>query len=131
MEELLELAQAAAGGIGLGFDLHVENVVLALDEEIHLVGWVHLAPIAGHDLKLGNQGLKHIVFCERPLELREKPFALSKGRREQLRQAAEQTNVHFDSGNPAKLSSRIYYNILFVIMQQECYYQIYILLEHF
>ena len=101
-EQLLEFSQAAASGVGLGFDLHVEDVVLALDEEVHLVGRVHLAPIAWHDLKLGEQELELVVFRQRPLELREKPFALSKDRMGQLRQVAEQANVHLDSGNPAK-----------------------------
>lgn len=79
-----------------------ENVVLALDEEAHLVGRVHLAPVAWHDLKLGEQELELVVFRQRPLELREKPVAISKDRRGQLRLVAEQANVHLDSGNPAK-----------------------------
>ena len=41
-----------AGCVGFGFDLHGEDVVFPLNEEIHFVRWVVLAPITGHDFKL-------------------------------------------------------------------------------
>jgi len=37
-----------------GFDLHWEDVVLPLNEEINFVRRVVLTPITGHDFKLSN-----------------------------------------------------------------------------
>ena len=59
-EQLLELSKAFACDIRLGLDLHGENVVLPLDQEINLIGRVALAPIAELDLIL-RQGLTGAV----------------------------------------------------------------------
>lgn len=55
-EHLLELAQSTTGGVCVGFDPHGEDVILSLDEEVHLVGRAHMTPVARHDLELGYQG---------------------------------------------------------------------------
>lgn len=93
-EHLLKLLEALAGGIGLRLDLNRENVIFPLNEEIHFIRWIILAPIAGNHFKLRDQGLQHKVFSQSALELGEQAVALSKGRGSQLCQTAEQTHIH-------------------------------------
>ena len=93
-EQLLKLLEALAGGIGLRLDLNRENVIFPLNEEIHFIRWIILAPIAGNHFKLRDQGLQHKVFSQSALELGEQAVALSKGRGSQLCQTAEQNHIH-------------------------------------
>ena len=65
-----------------------------MNEEIHFIRWIILAPIAGNHFKLRDQGLQHKVFSQSALELGEQAVALSKGRGSQLCQTAEQTHIH-------------------------------------
>ena len=93
-EQFLEFLEALAGRVGLGFDLYRENVVFSLNEEIHLIRRIVPAPVPGDHFKLGDQGLKHKVLGQRAFELGEQAIAFAKGRRSQLRQAAEQPHIY-------------------------------------
>ena len=61
-EQLFEFFETLAGGVGLGLDLHGEDVVLPLDEEIHLIGRVALAPVSWYNFKLCDQSLKQKIL---------------------------------------------------------------------
>ena len=50
-EQLLKFLQAPAGSIDLGFDLYRKNIILPLNQEIHLIGRIALAPVPGDHFK--------------------------------------------------------------------------------
>ena len=46
-EQFFEFFQAFAGGVGLCFNLNRKNIVLPLDQKIHLIRRIILAPVSG------------------------------------------------------------------------------------
>lgn len=92
-EKLLEFSQALAG-VGFGLDIHGEDGVVPLDEEVLFVRRIVPAPVAGHDFKLCQQRLQYKILGQRALEFGKEAVALAESCGSQLCQMAEQSYVH-------------------------------------